>query len=88
MTIKDLEKIQDEVFERYFGDMFPEYNKMRKEVRQYKTRCKCGEYILFTTNVCKKVDNVIDGEPVMTLSTTLKCPYCGHYKSVKFKERA
>lgn len=88
MTIQELNKIQDEVFERYFGDMFPEYNKMRKEVRNYKTKCGCGNYILFTTNVCKKVELFIDGEPVMTLTTTLKCPCCGHYKSVKFKERA
>lgn len=88
MTIQELNAMRDEVFNKYFGDMFPEYAKLRKEVRNYKTRCECGEYILFTTNVCKKVDNFIDGEPVMTLSTTLKCPYCGHYKSVKFKERA
>ena len=76
--MKELETLRTETFDKYFGDVFQEYAKLRKENKHYKTRCECGEYILFTTNVCKKVDNFIDGEPVMKLSTTLKCPQYGH----------
>lgn len=89
MTMTELNEMRDEVFNKYFGDMFPEYAKLRKEVRNYKTKCaNCGGYIKFTTNVCTKIETIIDFEPVIVLETTLKCPYCGHYKSVKFKERA
>ena len=89
MTIQELNAMKDEMFDRYFGDMFPEYAKLRKEVKNYKTRCiNCGGYIKFSTNVCSKREDIIDFKPVMVLKTTVKCPCCGHYKSVKFEERA
>ena len=88
MTMQELEIIKGEMFDKYFGDMFPEYAKVRKEVKNYKTLCQCGNYIKFTTNVCSKQEHIVDFKPVMVLKTTLKCPYCGHYKSVKFEERA
>lgn len=89
MTMKELEMMKNEMFDKYFGDMFPEYAKLRKEVKNYKTKCvNCGVYIKFTTNVCSKREDIIDFKPVMVLKTTVKCPCCGHYKSVKFEERA
>ena len=89
MTMNELEMMKSEMFDKYFGDMFPEYAKLRKEIKNYKTKCNyCGNYIKFTTNVCSKREQLIDFRPTMVLKTTVKCPYCGHYKSVKFEERA
>ena len=89
MTMKELNEMKEETLDRLFKDMFPEYEKMRKEVRKYKTRCSsCEKYIMFNSNVCKRTETFINIEPVLIVTATVKCPNCGHYKSVKFEERA
>lgn len=34
MTMQELEMMKNEMFDKYFGDMFPEYAKLRKEVER------------------------------------------------------
>ena len=89
MTMKELNEMKEEALGRVFKDMFPEYEKMRKEVRKYKTKCsQCGTYILFDSNICNRTEMFINIEPVLIVEATVKCSHCGHYKSVKFEERA